>query len=338
MRVLFVGGTGCIGSAITALVVQRPDIQLTLLNRGRRPAFVPPGTATIVADIKDPAAVRAGLGDQAFDVIVDFIAYGVEDVERDLALFAGRFRQYVFISTAGVYRVNARCEVVREDTGCVGETVWAYARHKIRAEMRLAEERARSGLDFTIVRPSFTYNRLRLFHPVCSDDHQRVSWTLARRILDGRPLLMMDDGDAPCTVTAAEDFAAGFVGLLGNPAAYGQAFHVTSDEHHTFNRVAEMLGEALGVPTRLCHVPAHVLGFELGDHFGEKFIHMSHGGLLDSGKIRRAVPGFACAVPLAEGLRRCVEWYRAHPEAQVADPKWDADMDRIARDHGGWRP
>lgn len=338
MKMPFIGGTGCIGSEIAALAVLRPDLQLFLLNRGRRPAFTPPGVTSITADINDPAAVRAGIGDLRFDVLVDFIAYGVEDVERDLALFAGRFRQYVFISTAMVYRVNSRSEVIREDTACVGETVWSYALHKIRAEMRLHQERARSGLDFTIVRPAFTYNRLRLFHPVCSDDHQRVSWTLADRILKGKPLLMHDDGDAPCTVTAAEDFAKGFIGLLGNPAAYGEAFHIASDEHRTFNRVAEMLGEALGVPTRLCHIPAHTLGFELGMHFGEKLIHMSHGGILDSGKIRRTVPGFSCSIPLDEGLRRCVAWYREHPEAQIVDATWDADMDRIAATHGGWTP
>jgi len=59
MKVLFVGGTGTISTACTALAAQR-GIDLTLLNRGQRQVSVPAGVEGITGDInQDPAGVKA---------------------------------------------------------------------------------------------------------------------------------------------------------------------------------------------------------------------------------------------------------------------------------------
>lgn len=48
--------------------------------------------------------MKAALGDERFDVAVDFIAFTEEDVQRDVRLFAGRAAQYIFISSASAYQ------------------------------------------------------------------------------------------------------------------------------------------------------------------------------------------------------------------------------------------
>ena len=75
MKVLFIGGTGIISSACSALAVER-GIDLYLLNRGqtsKRP--LPEGAHVLVGDIRDPASVKAALGEMTFDA-VDTIARG----------------------------------------------------------------------------------------------------------------------------------------------------------------------------------------------------------------------------------------------------------------------
>jgi nucleoside-diphosphate-sugar epimerase len=179
------------------------------------------------------------------------------------------------------------------------------------------------------VRPAFTYNKLRILHPV-GPPHQTHSWTIASRLLRGAPLLIHDDGNALCTVTHTEDFAKGFLGLCGNHAAYGEAYHITSDESFTWNRVAELVGDALGVRPVLCHVPAHDLGFALGGDFGEKLISFSRHSVHDSSKVRATVPEFVCTTHFAEGIRRTIQFYLDHPEYQVMDEWFDQKMDEIA--------
>lgn len=333
MKVLFIGGTGCISGEISALAAQRGDIELHLLNRGNRPKFIPPGARSIQGDVSKPEEIKERIKGMNFDVVADFISYGLPDLERTLDVFKGHFGQFIFVSTAMVYRTKSKGEIITEERTTAGNTLWSYARNKILCEMRLREERESNGLDYTVVRPGFTYNKLRLLHPV-GPDHQRHSWTIADRILKGKPLLMHDDGNALCTVTASADFAKAFVGLLGNPKAFGEAFHIASDEYLTWNRVAEMLGEALGAKTKLRHVPAHVLGLELGGDFGEKLIHFSNDIILDSGKVRRLVPEFTHTTSFAQGIRDCVQFYNENPGFKVVNEEWDRTMDILATKYG----
>lgn len=329
MKVLLLGGTGCIGGDIAALAAQKSDIELYLLNRGNRPMFVPKGAHCIQGDISKPEELRAKLEGMTFDVVADFLCYGVDQLESNLGLFRDRCGQYIFISSGAVYRTRSQCEIITEDKTMVGNTVWSYGRNKILCERHLEAEHESSGLDYTIVRPAFTYNKLRILHPV-GPPHQTYSWTIANRILQGKPLLMHDDGNALCTVTHTEDFAKAFVGLCGNPAAFGEVFHITSDEFLTWNRVAELVGDALGAKPNLCHVPAHDLGFELGGDFGEKLISFARNGVYDNSKIRAAVPEFVCTTRFAEGIKRTIQFYWDNPEFQVVDDQFDRRMDEIA--------
>src|SRR5215213_5426646 len=94
MKVLFIGGTGIISTASTRLAVER-GIDLYLLNRGNRE--LPPGTTSLIADIRDQEATARVLADHTFDAVVNWIAFTPEDIERDIALFRGKTSQYIFI-------------------------------------------------------------------------------------------------------------------------------------------------------------------------------------------------------------------------------------------------
>ena len=59
MKVLFIGGTGNISTAVSRLAVAG-GIELYLLNRGHREADIP-GVRQIRADINDTAAVREAI-------------------------------------------------------------------------------------------------------------------------------------------------------------------------------------------------------------------------------------------------------------------------------------
>ena len=333
MKVLLIGGTGCISGGIAALAALRSDIELFLLNRGNRPRFIPPGTHCIQADISRPDEVREKTKGMTFDVVADFLSYGVEQLDRTLDIFRGRIGQFIFISSVAVYRTKSSSEIITEDKTMVGNTLWRYGRNKILCERRLREAAESDGFDWTVVRPAFTYNDLRILYPV-APGHQTHSWTIANRMLQGKPLLMHDDGEAFCTVTHVSDFAKAFVGLLGNPGAFGEAFHITSNEYLTWNRVAELIGEALGVKPVLCHVPAHDLGFELGGDFGEKLITFSGNSTVDSRKVRNLVPEFVCTTTFAQGIRRTIQFYHDNPEFQVIHAEFDEAMDRIAETYG----
>ena len=157
MKALFIGGTGVISTAVGALALAR-GWELTLLNRGTNAARAPRGARVLTADIHDEAAVKAALGDERFDVAVDFIAFTEEDVQRDVRLFAGRAAQYIFISSASAYQKPVAALPITESTplanpGACSRSV-AFRPRRNRAAVISAL------LPGTIVnRPGFLYNK-----------------------------------------------------------------------------------------------------------------------------------------------------------------------------------
>jgi nucleoside-diphosphate-sugar epimerase len=320
MRVLFAGGTGNISGAVSRLAVER-GIDLVLLNRGIRDAV--PGARTVRADYKDGKAVDAALSDETFDAVVTWIAFTPDQVERDVALFARRARQYVFISSASAYEKPPRSPFITESTP-LRNPWWEYSRNKIACEDVLLRAYREQGFPMTIVRPSLTY-----------DTHLPIAiggWggtTLLDRLRSGRRIIVHGDGTSLWTVTHAEDFAKGFLGLLGHPQAIGEAFHITSDEVLTWNQIYGTIADAFGTPAEIVHIPSdfiHRIDPAIGAGLlGDK----AHSVLFDNSKIKRLVPGFVATIPFHEGIRRTLAWFAADPARQVVSPEVHAAIDRI---------
>jgi nucleoside-diphosphate-sugar epimerase len=234
MKVLFIGGTGLISSACASLAVAR-GIDLFLLTRGSAGRFpVPEGAQVLCGDVHGPIdLLERLLRGREFDSVVDWIAYTPDHIERDLRLFAGRTRQFVFVSSASVYQKPPRRYVITEETP-LDNPYWKYARDKIDCERRLARAREERGFPSTIVRPSLTYGLSQI--PLCVSSWPHP-WTAIDRMKRGGKMIVPGDGTSLWVVTWNEDFARGFVGLLGRGDAVGEAFHITSDEILTWNQI-----------------------------------------------------------------------------------------------------
>lgn len=319
MRVLFIGGTGIISSACAEAAV-RNGLELTVLVRGVSDRPVPAGVLVVRGDIRDPESARHALGDRRFDVVVDWVAFTPEHVEIDLELFRGRVAQYVFISSASAYQTPPARLPVTESCP-LDNPVWAYSQAKIACEARLARAVGEERFPATIVRPSHTYDERTL--PV------HGGWTVVERMRRGAPVVVHGDGSSLWVLTHHRDFATGFVPLLGNASAVGEAFHITSDEWLTWNQIYAMLGRAAGTTPRLVHVPSDVIAAHdppWGDSLlGDK----SHSLIFDNAKIRRIAPGFVPTIPFAQGAEQIVAWYDADPSRRGVDEAFDRLSDRL---------
>ena len=225
-KALFIGGTGTISSAITRQLAAEGKWDLTLLNRGNRAAAVPEGVNLMKADINDEAAVAELLEGTQWDCVCDFIGFTPDQVERDWRLFRGRTKQYMYISSASAYQKPAASPFITEGTPLVNP-YWQYSRNKIACEDFLMEKHRTEGYPVTIIRPSHTYDERSVPLGVHGDFG---SWQVLKRMLDGKPVIIHGDGTSQWTLTHNTDFAKGFIGLMGNPHALGNAFHITSDE------------------------------------------------------------------------------------------------------------
>ncbi len=324
MKALFIGGTGVISTAVSALAVER-GIELYLLNRGRNNGLAPKGAKFVTADIRDKKAAGKALAGMEFDVVVDWVAYTPEHIEMDIEHFAGRTKQFIFISSASAYQKPPLDYLITESTPLYNP-VWKYAQDKIACEERLNAEYRKNGFPITIVRPSLTYGLTMIPAAVTSWQHP---WTLIDRIRKGKKIIVHGDGTSLWTITHNTDFARGFVGLMGHRQAVGHAFHITSDEVLTWNQIYEAIAAAAGAEAKVVHIPSDfIAGFsedERGSLLGDK----AYSAVFDNTKIKRFVPGFAATVPYARGVKWSVEWFEKHPERQSIDRAYGEMMDTI---------
>ena len=337
MKVLFIGGTGVISTAISKRVLEL-GWELYLLNRGNRNTLLETGKAgkliEINCDIRAEkeeeisGKIKKALPDARFDVVADFIAFTPAQVEKDFGIFRNLCKQFIFISTATVYQKPLSSYLITESTP-LSNSLWQYSGDKILCENFLMDKRRECGFPVTIVRPSHTYDERYIPLGVHG---KNGSWQVVRRMLEGKPVIIHGDGTSLWTMTHNSDFARAFTGLMGNIHALGEAVQITSDETVTWNQVYECIAGALGVELKAVHVSSDFLaecGRGLYDFRGTLLGDKAYSLVFDNTKLKRLVPGFCAALRFDEGIKRTIDYVLAHKECQREDPEFDAWCDRV---------
>lgn len=325
MKALFIGGTGTISTAISKLLLQK-GWELFLINRGNRNSVLGDGAHSIIADMSDEADVAQKIEGMTFDVVCDFIGFVPEQVERDYRLFAGKTKQFMYISSASAYAKPVRDYRITEGTA-LANPYWEYSRNKIACEEVLMKLYREKGFPVTIIRPSHTYDERSVPVGIHGDNG---SWQVLKRMLAGKPVLVPGDGTSLWTITHNLDFAKGFVGLMGNSKAIGEAFQITCDQSYTWNQIHQAIADALHVPFKPYPVSSAFLD-EAGpyDFKGGLIGDKANSVVFDNRKLKDAVPGLCMNVSMEEGIRNTVSYILSHPECQKEDPVFDQWCDRV---------
>lgn len=325
MKVLIIGGTGTISTAISKLAIER-GWELYLLNRARSIEKIPEGAKLLTADINDEKTVAELISDLRFDAVADFIAMQPVHIERDIRLFSKKTSQYIFISSASIYQKPLSYYKINESTPR-SNPYYSYSRGKIACEERLKKEYRDNGFPITIIRPSHTYDESNI--PLDVVPSKTSTWQVLERIRSGKPVLVIGDGTSLWTMTHNSDFAQAFVGLVGNRAAIGESVHITSDEVLTWNEIYNCIGSALGMKVTKVHVPSDFLVACWPELEGPLIGDKSNSVCFDNSKIKRLVPDFVATMRYDKGVKICVDYILSHPELQILDEKLDHFYDDV---------
>ena len=259
----------------------------------------------------------------------EFIGFVPEQVERDYRLFKGKTKQYIFISSASAYNKPAASYVITEGT-TLSNPHWEYSRNKIACEEFLFKKYREENFPVTIVRPSHTYDER---HVPLGVHGKKGFWQVIKRMIDKKPVIIQGDGSSLWHLTFNKDFATGFIGLMGNRHAIGEAFQITGDEVLTWNQIYQTIADVLGVGLKAYHVASEYLS-AVGDKYGFDFEGSLTGDksvsvVFDNSKLKRIVPQMTTTVPFNQGARIALDYVLSHPECQEEDPDFDAWCDKV---------
>lgn len=298
MKVLLIGGTGLISTAIVNQLVERGD-EVTVYNRGVTPRRIPKAVREIKGSRWDYPAFEKQMKGLKFDAVIDMVAFAPENAESVLRAFQGNVKHIVVCSTVCVYGGPMTKLPATDDEP--HRPVTDYGRNKSKIESILLSADGKDGLHTTVIRPSYTTGEGAEYPGLLFDN------SLPHRLRKGLPVIVMDDGRAAWAVAHVSDVGRAFVNSLLNPKAFGQAYHATSDEHTTWDGVYEAMAKAVGGKFNPVHIPTEWLYAQAPRRsLGVKFIYQ-YPSIFDNTKAKRDL-GFKTTVPLAETWRRQFEW------------------------------
>ena len=324
MKVLFIGGTGLISTAVSELAIQK-GFDLTLMNRGQRLDGLSKKVERIHCDIYDLNAVQKALVNRHFDAIVDWIAFVPEHVERDYKLFKGHTDQFVFISSASAYQKPTPKLPITEKEVPLDNPFWEYSKNKQRCEEYLLSLKD-DQFPVTIIRPSHTYNEQSVVSQLNSWPHP---YTLIHRMKQNKPVIIADQGQSSWTLTYNKDFAHAFLDILGNPKTYGEVYHLTSDKSYNWLEIHSMLEEAIGVKSEKVFVPTKEIVEVFPEYKGALLGDMMGSALFDNSKIKEVVPNYLSKTEYRDIAKKVVQFYESHPEYQTIDENFNQRYDQL---------
>jgi nucleoside-diphosphate-sugar epimerase len=324
-KILIIGGTGTLSIDVVKLSLSKGH-QVYILNRGNNVKSIPKSVKLLKADIKNSNRVNEVIKNHHFDVVVDFLSYKINDLKNSLALLEKKCNQFIFISSACVYRRAEEDGIIKEDSPLINSN-WSYSKDKVDCEEYLIGKCSESELKYTIVRPYITYGDTRIPYGIMPS--YGWHWTLISRILNNKPVFLWDDGSAICTLTHTSDFAVGLVGLFNNNKAYNEAFHIVGDETISWESLLNLIGKLVNKKPIITKIPSNYVSSKLPHLKGMLLGDRSLNAVFDNSKIKKVVPEFITKTSLNRGVLQTINAYKENNYMKGIDYKWDAQMDKL---------
>lgn len=325
MKILIIGGTGNISWHCTNRLLEHGH-DVYVLNRNLTVASrkgLNPGAKRIIADINAISSIQQLLEETIFDVVADFICYKKEDAERDIELFSHKTKHFIFISSAGNYKRDGYHLPITEDRE-LASINWEYSKNKIQCEEKFLKAYREKGFPLTIIRPGHTYDTL-IPEAVGNGD-----WTIAKRIIEKKPIVVHGDGTVWWTLTNSYDFASAFAGVAEDIETIGEAYHIVGDEVLDWNEITHIVANALGVSMPdIVYIPAKTIE-QADPKWGAGITeHKMWCDIYDNSKIKLVVPKWKTEISLRNGIVHTIDWLRGQESRRRVNKNLDNLIDEL---------
>jgi nucleoside-diphosphate-sugar epimerase len=316
MRLLIIGGTGNISTAITR-EMQGKGHDITLFNHdSSRPSWLLPELKIIFGERSDLTLFKEQIFEGGnYDCVIDMICFEPDDAVKDVDIFRNHTKQFIFCSTVDVYPKTGVNYPVSENVEIGALPSFEYAWKKVECEKTLWKAHRQGDFQLTVIRPAATYNES--WSPgVHSFGGQTYHLD---RIRKGRPVILHGDGTSIWVASYRDDTANAIVGAVANTKAFGEAYNVTGDELMTHNQMWRTIARVMKAPDPdFVYIPTEVLA-ELSPVEAlwcrENFMHNN---IFDNSKAKRDL-GFRYTVSYEEGVKKCIEYLTSHDLIESCD-------------------
>ena len=328
MNILVLGGTGAMGRPLVSQLSEANEVFVTT-RKNTAPRPNNQHVTYITGNAKNIDFLSTTLKLKHWDAVVDFMIWGTE-FSNVLPIMLENTDQYVFVSSARVYAQSD--EPITEETPRLLD-VTNDKKYLKTSEYALAKAREENMLfqsgkkNFTIIRPTVTYNSYRLQLGVL----ELENWLY--RSLHGRSIVFSKDiADKITTMTHGDDVASGIAALIGKTESLGEAFHITSPVSLTWNEVLAIYLSVLEI--KIGHRPRVVMTEKSTNLLFKNRIYQViycryFNRRFDNSKISHFCNVNQFTEP-QKGLKDCLESFMEKPMFRDIDWKLEAVNDKVS--------
>ena len=311
MKVLIIGGMGVIGGAITTAASKHGHDITVVSRRELTSEWNLPGVCGISGNWKDKD-FASNVVKEVFDVIVDTQVFDVKQIIRSMDIVNGHCKQYIYISTDSVYKHPAM--ELREDEPIDFKHIYRdYGIKKREAELYLLNNGDRYDFNWSVIRPTITFGNTRIPVGYAS---RRNTYTLAERILSGKPIIRFDNPDSRHAVCHTSVFGEATVGMFLNEKAYGQFLHISDDYAFTYGEIFEAIESALGKKGIYISVPTDSIKNLSRNVYEEMVYDKNPDFILDNSKIKDISPNVNYLIDMKEAMKETLTYIKANSTSQ----------------------
>lgn len=330
--ILLLGGTGAMGCHLVEILRDRGfDVFVTSRKKKENKEYV----TYLQGNAHDENFLFSCLKERSWNVIVDFMIYNSTEFGKRVSMLLDSCKQYVFLSSSRVY-ADSDGKITENSPRlldvCKDENYLKtdeYALSKARQEDILLNSKKKN---WTIIRPYITYSEKRFQLGVLEKDY----WLY--QALHGKTIVFSKDiASKTTTLTYGYDVARGIAAIMDEEKAYGEIFHITVNEHHTWQEIFDLylqiLTKSLGEKPKVLmldenprvKIKGHAWQVIYDRYYNRKFDNTKIGQYID-------VKNFK---PTLEGLESCLKEFMKNPSYNISGWGDFAMFDRIT---GEWTP
>lgn len=329
MNILVLGGTGAMGVPLCRILAERGDnVEVT----SRQEKKGEDGLIYIKGNAHDITFLSTILQKKRWDAVVDFMKYTTEEFSQRVNLLLSSTNQYVYISSSRVYAESK--EALTEDSPrlldiCSDKEYLSTDEYAL-AKARQEDVLKASGVNnWTIIRPYVTFSEIRLqLSPT-----EKEYWLY--RALKGKSIFFSRDlSERYTTLTYGDDVARSIAAIIGKEGAYGEAFHITAAESHSWSEILDnylnVIEEKTGKRPKvnmldhwesiICGSPYQVKWDRLYDR---RFDNSKINKYIDTSTFEKTLPALA----------RCLATFIDNPKFDFVNWEMEAKRDRY---EGSW--
>lgn len=322
MKVLIVGGMGVIGGAITKAATKKNMDVYVVSRRSLFGEWVELGAHGIQGDWRDDDFARSVVK-EGYDVIVDTQVFNVEQLRRSLNIANEHCKQYVYISTDSVYEHPAK-NLSENDPIDMDKIYWDYGINKRKGELYLLENGGKYSFFWTGIRPTITFGNTRIPVGYAS---KRNTYTLAERILEGKPIIRFDNPTTKHAICHSSIFGEAAVGLFLNKQTAGQFYHISDDYAYTYDEIFSSVEKILGKKGIYVYVPTKLIKKYNRSIYEEMIYDKNPEFVLDNGKIKEVSSDVVYHVNIDEAMKTTLGYLNEY--SQSTDDEYNLITDNI---------